>query len=208
MVNPIVIRNSGEAGKVPTVEQMQVGEIALNVTDGILYARLSTGIEVVGRVNAELGRSEFAPEQVRISSGESPYSAAALADYVGDETLKARVLPNGQQQGFHVQSLVPASATKVRIEFAFTGLVTPEEGEQAVFGIATRQIPALGNLSTWTDVAQKLATDVSDLDVKAAGMEFDLSDLGLAAGAWAQIAFVPSMQAIPTKVTSTSSRSH
>lgn len=189
MANPIVIRNSGEAGKVPTVEQMQVGEIALNVTDGILYARTGAGIQVIGRVDSDLGRADFTPEQVRITAGESPYSAAELVDYVGDATLKARVLPDALQRGFHVQSLVPAHATKVRVEFAFTGVVTPEAGEQAVFGVAARQIPTLGNLSSWTDAAQKLTTDVSDLDVKTASMEFDLSALSLAANSWAQIAF-------------------
>ena len=189
MANPIVIRNSGQAGKVPAVEQMQVGEIALNVADGILYARTDAGIQIIGRSGADLGRVDFAPEQVRIAAGESPYNGAELVAYVGDETLQARVLPESVQRGFHVQSLVPAQATRVRVQFAFTGVVTPEAGEQAVFGIAARQIPGLGNLSTWTDVSQKLVTEVSDLDVKTAFMEFKLSELGLTPGAWAQLAF-------------------
>jgi hypothetical protein len=43
MSNTILLKRSDEAGKIPTSNDLNVGELAINTTDGVLYTKLANG---------------------------------------------------------------------------------------------------------------------------------------------------------------------
>lgn len=44
---PILLKRSASAGKVPTIEQLSLGELAVNTHDGRLFLKRDNGAEVV-----------------------------------------------------------------------------------------------------------------------------------------------------------------
>ena len=57
MANTIRLKRSSVAGKVPAIADLQLGEIAVNTTDGKLYLKKSDGAEAVAEHKSHLGPS-------------------------------------------------------------------------------------------------------------------------------------------------------
>lgn len=70
---PIVLYNSTTANAVPTTSNLQVGELALNVTDGKLYFNQSGTITVIASTTATAGNANNLNGG---AAGELPYQSA------------------------------------------------------------------------------------------------------------------------------------
>jgi len=57
MTTVIKLKKSETASSVPTTSDLQVGEVAINTADQIIYARASTGIVEVANAAASTGAS-------------------------------------------------------------------------------------------------------------------------------------------------------
>lgn len=65
MSNQIQIKRSVVPGKVPTIEQLDFGELAVNITDGKLYMKFDHG---TGPVIEEVGVGTLLPLVVTLQS--------------------------------------------------------------------------------------------------------------------------------------------
>lgn len=88
MSTPIRIKRSSEPGKRPTTNQLQSGELALNIFDGKLFFKQDQGTVGVGTRIVEIGGSSYVGKTVFVTSGGSDNNTG-LSDGDAKATIKA-----------------------------------------------------------------------------------------------------------------------
>ena len=120
MADPTIkIKRSSVAGKIPTPDQLPLGEIALNTYDGYLYASKNVGI----------GTTVIAINPFRVGTGTDSYNAYFTAGNVG------------------IGSTLPTSALTVQGNVSISGVVTATSfvGDGSnITGISTSNIVDYG----------------------------------------------------------------
>lgn len=113
MANPIIrIKRSSVSGKIPTPDQLPLGEVALNTYDGYLYASKNVGV----------GTTVIAINPFRVGTGTDSYNAYFTAGNVGinttNPTSRLSVVGDGNFTGNITATSYNGSGTNL------TGIVT------------------------------------------------------------------------------------
>lgn len=62
MANTVQLKRSGVPGKSPTTAQLQLGELAINTYDGLLYLKKNvSGVETIVAVGSNVGGQRYLP---------------------------------------------------------------------------------------------------------------------------------------------------
>ena len=157
-MNPVRIKRSTVAGKIPETSKLEVGEFAVNLTDRKVYLCGGTDLDKeIIQIYPQPNALVFVPFRFYAKTLDTPNtsdwavnSSATMGNDSTNSAISVYAFDDTVEEGVGFTLTVPENATALKIDIKSRAAIDPSSLQTAVYRLYARTIPNGSAVSAWT----------------------------------------------------------